>query len=74
VSLTRRTEGGAVVYRLDVGRYLEAGHPAADLPLQAGDTVTIPARRGGFRTVLGTIFSIAPILSAVASILVLTRD
>ncbi len=74
VSLTRRTEGGAVVYRLDVNGYLEDGHPAADLPLLAGDTITIPARRGGLRSVLGAVFSVAPILSAVASILVLTRN
>lgn len=74
VTLTRRTPGGAVVYRLDVEGYLYAGHPVADLPLQAGDTITIPARSGGLRSVLGTVFSIAPILSAVASILVLSRN
>ena len=74
VKLVRRGETGAIVYELDLRDYLHRGYPEADLPLQAGDTISIPAHRGGIRSALGVVFSVAPLLSAVASILVLTRN
>jgi polysaccharide export outer membrane protein len=74
VRLARRTEGGVVVYGLDVRGYLYDGYPAADMALRPGDTVTVPSQRGGFRGVLHTAMNVAPLLSAVVSVWLLGRN
>ncbi len=74
VRLARRTEGGVVVYGLDVRGYLYDGYPAADMTLRPGDTVTVPSEGGGLRGILRTAMSVAPLLSAVVSIWLLGRN
>ncbi len=74
VRLARRTGDGVVVYELDVQGYLYQGYPAADLGLKPGDTVTVPARSGGAWGVLRAALSLAPVVSAVASVIILARN
>jgi polysaccharide export outer membrane protein len=73
VRLARRTGGGVLVYELDVKGYLYRGHPSADLGLKPGDTVTVPSRGGGAGNVVHLVLGLAPVLSAVASVILLAR-
>jgi hypothetical protein len=67
VTLARRQGDGTVVYDLDLKSYLEGGYPAADIPLRAGDTITVPS--GGTSTVLNEVLRISALISATASVI-----
>jgi protein involved in polysaccharide export with SLBB domain len=70
VYLTREGSKGATATQLNLKQYLENGSPNANLPLQAGDTVTV-GRSGGFwKTLGGGILRVAPF---VTSIILATR-
>ena len=71
VRLTRPRDGGAIAYRVDIRGYLYDGAPASDLPLRAGDTITIPEREGtSFGGVLRTLLQVVPLATAVTSLAV----
>ncbi len=74
VKLARRAGGGASVYELDVQGYLYEGYPQADLKLRPGDTVTVPSKGGLAGNALHVVLALAPVLSAVASVLLLARN
>jgi polysaccharide biosynthesis/export protein len=44
VYLTRVSTNGTIATRLNLKQYLEEGAPSADMPLQAGDTITVVER------------------------------
>ncbi len=73
VRLARHTGKGVVVYELDVKGYLYQGHPSTDLGLKPGDTVTVPSSGGGIGNVFHLVLGLAPVLSAVASVILLAR-
>jgi polysaccharide export outer membrane protein len=70
VRVTRRTEGGAVVYNVNLDEYLKVGYPGADLTLKPGDTVSIPSPRGGFSSVFQTVLQVSGLITAVASLVI----
>jgi len=67
VTLARRHGDGTLVYDLNLKAYLEGGHPQADMPLRAGDTITVPG--GGGTATLESVLRLSAFISATASII-----
>lgn len=66
--LTRAGASGAFAYTLDLKSYLEEGAPACNLPIRAGDTISIPRKKGGAQSILEGVGRLVPVISLATSI------
>lgn len=70
--VVRKSASQATTFRINLEKFLKEGVVAANPELRPGDTIMVPRKR----TVIGTVFSLgglATVLSAVASIVIITR-
>ncbi len=65
IYLTRVNANGTIATRLNLKEYLEEGSPNADMPLQAGDTITIPERSKFWNQVGGGLLRVGLLISSV---------
>jgi len=68
IRLTRTTSRGIVSYQLDLQGFLYEGQPRADLPMQPGDTITVPREKSFMRSVLDGFLRLAPLVTAGVSL------
>ncbi|MCK4414029.1 MAG: polysaccharide biosynthesis/export family protein [Candidatus Eisenbacteria sp.] len=68
IRLTRTTSRGIVSYQLDLQGFLYDGQPRADLPMQPGDTITVPREKSFMRSVLDGFLRLAPLVTAGVSL------
>lgn len=74
VLLTRPTPQGAVAYQLDIAGHLADAKPLSDLELKAGDTLTIPAGKGGFGMFMDGLIRLVPLASFALTLVLLTSN
>lgn len=68
-----KNKGSANVVKLDLDKYTKTGNPPRFL-LHPEDTIIVPARRSsGFSSVLGVLGTVAPLLSATGTLILLVR-
>jgi protein involved in polysaccharide export with SLBB domain len=68
IRLTRTTSHGVVAYQLDLQGFLYDGHPRADLPMEPGDTITVPSEKSFLRSVIDGFVTLVPLVTAGASL------
>ncbi len=73
IYLTRATANGAVAYRLNLEDYLFEGQAQANMPLQSGDTITVPERSSFWSKLSDGLGRLAPFASLVVTVLLATR-
>lgn len=70
VRLTRTQAGGPVAFKLDLRDYLYDARPPADLALQDGDVVTIPAgQERPIENAIGLLSQLLPVAGALTGLI-----
>ncbi|MBI5835921.1 MAG: polysaccharide export protein [Candidatus Eisenbacteria bacterium] len=67
VTVTRRNGENTRSIELDLDHYLDGDVALANLPLKAGDAISVPTRSGGLARGLGPINAVMPVLQVLIS-------